>query len=94
MQRPFELSGNFVGLTDRHEEFRLPTGRRDEFANCGTRDPPNLVVAPREMFVFNFLIDTLKVKARIFLDLCLANYRSKVRIGSRRATLFTAIRRL
>ena len=30
-------------------------------------------------------VDTLKVKARIFLDLCLANYRSKVRIGSRRA---------
>lgn len=43
-----------MGLADRDEEFRLPTGRGDEFARGGGPDPQGKrkqMVAPRDMFV-------------------------------------------
>jgi len=45
-QRLFDLSGDLSGLADRDTEFRLPTGRGDEFAHGGGPDPrdaPKLV---------------------------------------------------
>lgn len=68
-QQLFDLSGDLVGLADRDEEFRLPTGRGDEFARGGGPDPrgkPKPVVTPRDMFVPDLHIDTLKIKARNF----------------------------
>jgi error-prone DNA polymerase len=47
----------------------LPAGRGDEFARGGgphPRDKPKPVVAPRDVFVRDLHIDTLKVKARNF----------------------------
>ncbi len=68
-QQLFDLSGDLVGLADRDEEFRLPTGRGDEFARGGGLDPrdrPKQIVTPRDMFVPDLHIDTLKVTARNF----------------------------
>jgi error-prone DNA polymerase len=68
-QRLFDLSRDLVGLADRDEEFKLPAGRGDEFARGGGPDPrdkPKPVVAPRDMFVPDLHIDTLKIKARNF----------------------------
>lgn len=53
-QQLFDLSGDLVGMAGRDEEFKLPTGRGDEFAHSGGPDPrdkPKSVVAPRDMFV-------------------------------------------
>jgi error-prone DNA polymerase len=64
----FDLSGD-LGLADRDEAFRLPAGRGDEFAHGGGPDPrdtPKPVIAPRDMFVPDLHIDTLKIKARNF----------------------------
>jgi error-prone DNA polymerase len=68
-QQLFDLSGDLSNLGDRDEAFRLPTGRGDEFAHGSpgggdSRDRP--VVKPREIFVRDLHIDTLKVKARNF----------------------------
>ncbi|MDM9629063.1 error-prone DNA polymerase [Rhizobium sp. S152] len=68
-QQLFDLSGDLSGLADRDTEFRLPTGRGDEFAHGGGPDPrdtPKPVVQARDMFVRDLHIDTLKVKARNF----------------------------
>jgi error-prone DNA polymerase len=68
-QQLFDLSGNLSGLADRDTEFRLPTGRGDEFAHGGGPDPrdtPKPVVQARDMFVRDLHIDTLKVKSRNF----------------------------
>ena len=68
-QQLFDLSGDLVGLADRDEEFKLPTGRGDEFAHGGGPDPrdtPKPVVTSRDIFVRDLHIDTLKVKARNF----------------------------
>jgi error-prone DNA polymerase len=65
----FDLLGDLVGLADRYEEFKLPAGRGDEFARGGRPDPrdkPKPVVAPRDMFVPDLHICTLKVKSRNF----------------------------
>ncbi|AVH45017.1 DNA polymerase [Agrobacterium tumefaciens] len=68
-QQLFDLSGDLMGLADRHTGFRLPTGRGDEFAHGGgvpdPRDRPKPVV-PRDMFTPDLHIDTLKVKSRNF----------------------------
>ncbi|WFS03254.1 error-prone DNA polymerase [Rhizobium tumorigenes] len=69
-QQLFDLSGDLSGLADRDMEFRLPSGRGDEFAHgsAGSGDsrdrapPPK----PRDIFVPDLHIDTLKVKARNF----------------------------
>lgn len=61
---PLDLSG----LANRDTDFKLPTGRGDEFAHGGgpdSRDRPK-VVRPRDMFVPDLHIDTLKVKSRNF----------------------------
>jgi error-prone DNA polymerase len=69
-QQLFDLSGDLSGLADRDVDFKLPTGRGDEFAHGspGSADsrerapPPK----PRDIFVRDLHIDTLKVKARNF----------------------------
>lgn len=66
-QQLFDLSGDLSGLADRDVDFKLPTGRGDEFAHGGGPDPrdrPKPV--PRDIFVRDLHIDTLKVKARNF----------------------------
>lgn len=70
-QQLFDLSGDLSGLADRDMEFKLPTGRGDEFAHGSpgspdSRDGPKPVPQPRDIFVRDLHIDTLKVKARNF----------------------------
>ena len=68
-QQLFDLSADLVGLADRDVDFKLPTGRGDEFAHGGgpdSRDRPKPVVTPRDMYVRDLHIDTLKVKSRNF----------------------------
>jgi error-prone DNA polymerase len=68
-QQLFDLSADLSALADRDTEFRLPTGRGDEFAHGGGPDPrdtPKPVTRPRDMFVPDLHIDTLKVKSRNF----------------------------
>lgn len=68
-QQLFDLLAGLVGLADRDTEFRMPAGRGDEFAHGGgapeSRDRPKPIV-PRDMFIPDLHIDTLKVKARNF----------------------------
>ncbi|MGG7579759.1 error-prone DNA polymerase [Rhizobium sp. Nf11,1] len=68
----FDLSGDLSSLADRDSEFKLPTGRGDEFAHGSpgspdSRDRPKPVPQqPRDIFVRDLHIDTLKVKGRDF----------------------------
>lgn len=65
----FDLTADLSGLADRDAEFKKPAGRGDEFAHGGGPDPrgkPRPVVTPRDMFIGDLHIDTLKVKARNF----------------------------
>ncbi|APG87164.1 error-prone DNA polymerase [Sinorhizobium americanum] len=68
-QQLFDLSGDLSGLADRDDAFRLPTGRGDEFAHGapGSADSRERAAAkPRDIFIPDLHIDTLKVKARNF----------------------------
>ncbi|MBW9115686.1 error-prone DNA polymerase [Rhizobium cauense] len=68
-QQVFDLSEDLSSLADRDTEFRLPTGRGDEFAHGspGAMDSRERAVAkPRDMFVPDLHIDTLKLKSRNF----------------------------
>ncbi|ANL10306.1 error-prone DNA polymerase 1 [Rhizobium sp. N113] len=70
-QQLFDLSGDLSGLADRDMEFKLPSGRGDEFAHGSpgspdSRDRPKPVPQPRDIFVRDLHIDTLKVRARNF----------------------------
>ncbi|WP_296434650.1 MULTISPECIES: error-prone DNA polymerase [unclassified Rhizobium] len=70
-QQLFDLSGDLSGLADRDAEFKLPAGRGDEFGHGSpgspdSRDRPKPVPQPRDIFVRDLHIDTLKVKARNF----------------------------
>ncbi|KIV64828.1 DNA polymerase III alpha subunit [Rhizobium sp. UR51a] len=70
-QQLFDLSGDLSGLADRDIDFKLPTGRGDEFAHGSpgspdSRDRPRPVPEARDIFVRDLHIDTLKVKARNF----------------------------
>ena len=68
-QQLFDLSGDLSGVADRDVDFKHPTGRGDEFAHGGGPDPrdrPKPVPEPRDIFVRDLHIDTLKVKARNF----------------------------
>ncbi|MCF1495100.1 DNA polymerase III subunit alpha [Agrobacterium vitis] len=68
-QQLFDLSGDLSALADRDAEFKLPAGRGDEFAHGGGPDPrdkPKPIARPRDMFIRDIHIDTLKVKARNF----------------------------
>lgn len=69
-QQLFDLSSDLSGLADRDMEFKLTAGRGDEFAHGSTgggdtrnRAPPT---APRDIFIRDLHIDTLKIKARNF----------------------------
>jgi error-prone DNA polymerase len=69
-QQLFDLSGDLSGLADRDTDFKLPTGRGDEFArgtpgSADSRDrapPPK----PRDIFIPDQHVDPLKVKSRNF----------------------------
>jgi len=69
-QQLFDLSGDLSGLADRDTDFRLPTGRGDEFAHGspGSADSRDKVAAvkPRDIYIPDLHIDTLKVKSRNF----------------------------
>jgi error-prone DNA polymerase len=69
-QQLFDLSGDLSGLADRDLEFRLPTGRGDEFAHGSPGSPDSRDRAPppqpRDIFIQDLHIDTLKVKSRNF----------------------------
>ncbi|MBO9198240.1 error-prone DNA polymerase [Rhizobium sp. 16-449-1b] len=66
-QQLFDLTGDLSNLADRDMGFVLSTGRGDEFAH-GTpggqdsRDP----IKPRDIFIPDLHIDTLKIKSRNF----------------------------
>jgi len=68
-QQLFDLSSDLSGLADHDEAFRLPTGRGDEFAH---RSPVSLdprhraAFKPRDIFVPDLHIDTLKIDSRNF----------------------------
>lgn len=69
-QQLLDLSGDLSALADRDIDFKLPSGRGDEFAHGSPgggdsrdRPPPNKV---RDMFVPDLHIDTLKFRTRNF----------------------------
>jgi error-prone DNA polymerase len=68
-QQLFDLSGDLSGLADRDLDFKLPTGRGDEFARGGGPDPRDNqkpVIPTRDIYIPDLHIDTLKVKSRNF----------------------------
>ncbi|MBY5904178.1 error-prone DNA polymerase [Rhizobium leguminosarum] len=69
-QQLFDLSGDLAALADRDGEFKLPTGRGDEFAHGSPGSPDSRdrspAVKPRDIFVPDLHIDTLKIKSRNF----------------------------
>ena len=67
----YQLPRDPSGLAGRDIDFKLPTGRGDEFAHGGAgggdaRDRPKSIPEAREIYVRDLHIDTLKVKARKF----------------------------
>ena len=68
-QQLFDLSGDRSGLADRHEAFKLPTGRGGEFAHGSPSSADSrerAAVKARDIYIPDLHIDTLKVKARNF----------------------------
>ncbi|PDT79708.1 error-prone DNA polymerase [Sinorhizobium sp. BJ1] len=70
-QQLFDLSADLSSLAERDGTFWPPTGRGDEFAHGSpgtpdSRDRPPPGVRPRDMFVPDLHIDTLKIKSRNF----------------------------
>ncbi len=68
-QQLFDLSGDLSGLADRDQSFTLPFTRADHFTHGGGPDPretPKRTVKPRDIYVPDLHIDTLKVKSRNF----------------------------
>lgn len=70
-QQLIDLSGDLSGLAERDIDFKLPTGRGDEFAHGSPgggdpRDRPKPVPQARDIFVKDLHIDRLKVKAGNF----------------------------
>ncbi|MDX0847223.1 DNA polymerase III subunit alpha [Sinorhizobium medicae] len=70
-QQLLDLSGDLSALADRDIDFKLPSGRGDEFAHGSagggdSRDRPKPMPEAREIYVRDLHIDTLKVKARNF----------------------------
>ena len=69
VRRLHDLSGELAGLGERDVVFPLPHGRGDEFHHGSTpcpRDVPRPAVRPRDIYIPDLHIDTLKVKARDF----------------------------
>lgn len=67
----YQLLRDPAGLADRDIDFKLPTGRGDEFAHGGAgggdaRYRLKSLSEAREIYVRDLHIDTLKVKARNF----------------------------
>jgi error-prone DNA polymerase len=65
----FDMSGDLSALADRDLDLKIPTGRGDEFAHGSPGSPDSRergVIKPRDMFVPDLHIDTLKIKARNF----------------------------
>jgi error-prone DNA polymerase len=70
-QQIFDLSTDLSSLAERDQEFRPPSGRGDEFAHGSpgspdSREPTRPGLRPRDIFVPDLHIDTLKVKSRNF----------------------------
>ncbi len=70
-QQLFDLSADLSCLSERDGEFRPPTGRGDEFAHGSPGSPDSRErlapgLRPRDMFVPDLHIDTLKIKSRNF----------------------------
>ncbi|EJT06253.1 error-prone DNA polymerase [Rhizobium sp. CCGE 510] len=69
-QQLFDLSADLSGLADCDGPFRLPTGRGDEFAHGSPGSPDSrdrlAAAKPRDIFIPDLHIDTLKVKTRNF----------------------------
>ncbi len=70
-QQLFDYSGQLNDLADRNLEFRLPTGRGDEFTHgtpgrADSREQPGVRMKSRDIFIPDLHIDTLKVKSRNF----------------------------
>ena len=70
-QRLFDLSGDLASLGERDGGFVMTHGRGDEFAHGSagspdSRDRPPASVKPRDIFIPDLHIDTLKVKSRNF----------------------------
>ncbi|MDB5522253.1 MAG: dnaE2-2: error-prone polymerase 2 [Rhizobium sp.] len=69
-QQLFDLSGDLSALADRDGAFKLPTGRGDEFARGSPGSPDSreraAAVKPRDIFIRDLHIDTLKIKSRNF----------------------------
>jgi error-prone DNA polymerase len=70
-QQLFDLSSDLSNLADWDTGFRLPSGRGNAFAHGSagggvSRDRPKPTVQPRDIFVRDLHIATLKVKARNF----------------------------
>jgi error-prone DNA polymerase len=64
-QQLFDLSGDLSRLSDRDLDFKLQTGRGDEFAH-GSPGTDARTPKPRDIFIPDLHIDTLKVKSRNF----------------------------
>ncbi|WHA43258.1 error-prone DNA polymerase [Agrobacterium larrymoorei] len=64
-QQLFDLSGDLSRLSDRNLDFKLQTGRGDEFAH-GSPGTDARTPKPRDIFIPDLHIDTLKVKSRNF----------------------------
>lgn len=69
-QQLFDLTGDLTGLADRDLDFKLPTGRGDEFAHGSPSSPDSRdrasMARPRDIFIPDLHIDRLKVKSRNF----------------------------
>lgn len=65
-QQLFDLSHDLSSLADRDLGFALPTGRGDEFAHGTPGGDSRYPVKPRDIFIPDLHIDTLKVKSRNF----------------------------
>ncbi|MGG6895879.1 error-prone DNA polymerase [Rhizobium sp. BR 315] len=68
-QQLFDLSADLSGLADRDQSFTLPLTKADYFTHGGGPDPrenPKRTVKPRDIYVPDLHIDTLKVKSRNF----------------------------
>lgn len=69
-QQLFDLTGDLSSLSERNEDFRLPTGRGDEFAHGSPGSPDSrqraVPAKARDIFIPDLHIDKLKVKSRNF----------------------------
>jgi error-prone DNA polymerase len=68
-QQIFDLSGDLSGLAELNGDFKLPTGRGDEFAHGSPGRPDQrdkAAVKTRDIFVPDLHIDQLKIKSRNF----------------------------